>query len=314
MTPLSIKFFVKLIVLAAVLTSVASCSPRKVMINELVGMLEVGLPAMEQEDDLNLLAGSIPAHIKLLETVLASDPRNPRLLNLLARLYGAYAFALLESEWEARQLGAPSVVDTGIGENRLADAVARYYQTGARYALRSLEVRHPQAQTQLNHLSQSADFIHSLGQRDVPALFWYGFNLGGVVRHRLDSVEAMAKAHLVEKAMMRVIELDPSYDRGNAYLVLMVYHASRPRMLGGDPDKARQYYRLYRETGGATASLGDIFFARYILVRQQEKKAFEKRLSSVPQASDAMHSFSLLDRVAAVRAQTYLTAKDHFFD
>ncbi len=284
------------------------------MINELVGLLEDGLPAMEQEDDLDLLSRSIPAHIKLLETVLASDPRNTRLLDLLSRLYGAYAFALLESEQEARLLGAGPVVDTGISEDRLSDAVARYYQTGAEYALRSLEVRHPRTRTQLNQLAGSADFIDALDQRDLPALFWYGFNLGGAIRHQLDSVEAMAKAHLVEKAMSRVAALNPAYEHGNAYLVLLVYHASRPRMLGGNPDKARQYYRLQRGIKGAVTSLGDIFVARYLLVQEQAKADFVERLAAVPQSPTADRSFSLLERVAAVRARTYLAAKDQFFD
>ena len=314
MKPRCIQLWTHLLVLATVLSIAVSCSPRKVMIKEFVGVLEDGLPAMEQEDDLNLLARALPAHIKLLETMLASDPRNERLLNLLARIYGGYAFALLESEWEARSLGAPSVVDTGYAENQLADAVARYYQTGADYALRSLAVRHPQARAQLSQLSRSADFIRSLDRRDVPALFWYGFNLGGAIRHQLDSVAAMAKAHLVEKAMARVVAIDPGYDNGNAYLVLMVYHASRPRMMGGNPDKARYDLRQYRKTPGAATSLGDVFLARYLLVERQERAAFIKLLAAVPQTSDGRHPFTLMDRVAAVRAKTYLEAADRFFE
>lgn len=314
MKPRFIQLLASLLVLAVVLSGAVSCSPRKVMIRELVGMLEDGLPAMEQDDDLHLLAKAIPAHIKLLETVLVSDPRNSRLLNLLSRLYGGYAFALLESEWEARQLGVPSVVDTGIPEDQLAETVARYYQSGANYALRSLEVRHPQARAQLNRLSQSADFIRALDTRDVPALFWYGFNLGGAIRHQLDSVEAMAKAHLVEKAMARVVELNPGYNHGNAYLVLLVYHASRPRLMGGNPDQARYYSRQYRQTQGGAATIGDVLLARYILVRQQDKAAFVTLLAAVPQAPAAGRPFTLMDRVAAVRARTYLAATDRFFD
>lgn len=314
MKPRYTQFCAIFLVLAAVLSVAVSCSPRKVMIKELVGMLEDGLPAMEQEDDLHLLARAFPAHIKLLETALAGDPRNERLLNLLARIYGAYAFALLESEWEARQLGAPSVVDTGIPEDQLADAVARYYQSGADYALRSLEVRHPQARAKLNQLTRSVDFIRALDTRDVPALFWYGFNLGGAIRHQLNSVSAMAKAHLVEKAMERVVALNPGYDHGNAYLVLMVYHASRPGMMGGNPDKARHYHRQYREIHGAAANLGNVVLARYLLVQQQEKAAFVTVLTAVPQTSDNGGSFTLMDRVAAVRAKTYLEAIDRFFN
>lgn len=291
-----------------------SCSPRRVITSEFVSLLENGRPAIEQEDDLHLLAKSMPAHIKLLETLLANDPDNDRLLILLARLYAGYAFAILESELEARRLDMPTVVDTGIPDGQLDGAVARYYHRGAQYALRSLGIRHPQAQARLNQLSSAGDFIRSLDTGDVPALFWYGFNLGGVVRHRLDSVEAMARAHLVEKAMGRVVELNPAYDHGNAYLVLLVYHASRPPMMGGSPEKARKYYLLHQQSKTPTASLDDVFLARYVLVQEQEKDAFTERLTAVATKAETDGPISLMERVAVVRARLYLKASDRFFD
>lgn len=299
---------------AALLLVAAACSPRSLMVREFVNMVEEGLPAIEQEDDLHLLAQSMPAHIKLLETLLANDPRNEKLLVLLARLYGGYAFAVLESELEARRLERPSVIETGYGRGVLEDAVARYFQAGAEYALRSLENRHPRARSQLTQLSLAGDFIQTLESRDVPALFWYGFNLGGFVQHRLDSVEAMAKAHLVEKAMDRVVALDESYYHGNAYLVLLVYHASRSPMMGGNPDKALEYFQRHAEMNSGAASLGNVYWARYVLVRQQEKEAFVHRLTTVLQTPDGDSNFSLLDRVAVVRARLYLDSVDRFFD
>lgn len=291
-----------------------SCSPCKVMVREFVAVVEKGLPAIEQEDDLHLLAKSMPAHIKLLETLLAGDPCNRHLLALLARLYGGYAFAILESEGEARRLERPSVVNTGIPDDLLEDAIARSFQRGAEYALRCLENRYPEARIQLNRLSSAAAFIQSLDSDDVPALFWYAFNLGGFVQHRLDSVEAMAKAHLVEKAMRRIIELDEAYHNGNAHLVLLVYYASRPAMMGGNCDLARRHYQRHIAMHAPGAGLRETYWARYVLVQQQDKAAFVGHLSGVVQSPEDGRPFSLLDRVAAVRARLYLASADRFFD
>lgn len=298
----------------ALLLALAACSPRKLIVREFVNMVEDGLPAIEQEDDLHLLARSMPAHIKLLETLLANDPHNQKLLVLLARLYGGYAFAILESELEAQRLGRPTPVMSGIPQDLLESSVARYYQIGAQYALRSLETRHPKVRRQLHQLSSAAKVIHSLDKADVPALFWYGFNLGGFVQHRLDSVEALAKAYLVAKTMGRVIELNETYYHGNAYLALLVYHASRSPMMGGNPDKARIYYQRHGKLNTGTANLGHVYWARYILVRQQDKEMFVQRLSAVEQVSHGDKRLTLLDRVAAVRARLYLESADHFFD
>jgi hypothetical protein len=294
--------------------ALAACAPRSVMVREFVDIIEQGLPAIEQEDDLHLLAKSMPAHIKLLETLLASDPGNEKLLVLLARLYGGYAFAILESELEALRLKRPSVVETGIAPGLLDDAAGRYFQRGAQYALRSLENRYPQARSQLNQLITAEAFIRSTEAEDVPALFWYGFNLGGFVQHRLDSVEAMAKAHLVEKTMDRVVELNEAYHHGDAYLALLVYHASRAPMMGGNPEKARKYFQRHAEMNNGVPSLGTVYWARYILVRQQDREAFVQSLSTVVQIRERDRSARLLDRVAAVRAQLYLDAADRFFD
>ena len=86
-TPLLRLTVVIVLVIAGAATWIG-CSPRKMMVNQFVEMIETGLPAMEQDADLQLIAHSMPAHIKLLETMLANDPNNDELLVHLARLYG----------------------------------------------------------------------------------------------------------------------------------------------------------------------------------------------------------------------------------
>jgi hypothetical protein len=292
----------------------AGCSPRRLMVDEFVGLVQTGLPAVEQEDDLTLLAQSMPAHIKLLETLLASDPHNRDLLVLLARLYGGYAFAILETESEARRLEQPSVVALGFPGQDLEETTARYYQRGCAYALRALESTHPQAGSQLNRLQAADEFMASLGLSDMPALFWYGFNLGGYVQHSLDSVAAVAKAHLVEKAMNRVVELDEGYYYGSAHLALLVYYGSRPPMMGGSPEKARRQWERHQQLSPGFRGLRDLYLARYVLVQAQDRAEFVKRLSAISRDPDEGASTALLAKVAAVRARIYLGAVDTFFD
>lgn len=301
-------------VLWAAIIILAGCSPRKLMVSGFVGMVRTGLPAVEQEDDLHLLAQSMPAHIKLLETLLASDPYNRDLLVLLARLYGGYAFAILETEFEARRLDQPSVVAVGLAGRQLEDAMVRYFERGSEYALRALEGTHPRARRQLNRLQTADGFIQSLGSSDVAALFWYGFNLGGYVLHNLDSVAAMAKAHLVEKAMGRVVELDEAYYHGSAHLALLAYYGSRPPMMGGSPEKARRHWARHQQTVPGPMGLRDLYLARYVLVQTQDREEFVKRLSAITHEPDKGADTGLLGKVAAVRAQIYLGAIDRFFD
>ncbi len=309
----SLKALLFPVLLTAIIIS-AGCSPRKLMVSEFVGMVKSGLPAVEQENDLDLLAQSMPAHIKLLETLLVSDPNNRDLLVLLARLYGGYAFAILETELEARRLDQPSAVALGLSDQKLEDATARYFERGSEYALRALESAHPQARRQLNRLQASGPFIKSLGEADVPALFWFGFNLGGYVQHSLDAVAAVAKAHLVEKAMDRVVELDETYYHGSAHLALLIYYGSRSPMMGGSPEKARRHWDRHRQRVPGPKGLRDLYLARYVLVQAHDKEEFVRRLSAIAREPDKGAAAGLLEKVAAVRARIYLGAVDTFFD
>lgn len=300
-----------ILALAAVWTG---CSPQKLMVRQFVQMIESGMPAIEQEQDLQLLAQSMPAHIKLLETLLANDPRNIDLMLLLARLYGGYAFAIVETEWEARRFGLPSVTALSIATDQLETAVVRNYRKGAAYALKALEARHPKAGKRLSRLKSSEAFIAGLQRPDAPALFWYGFNLGGYIQHRLDSVEAMAKTHLVEKTMRRVIALDEAYYHGSAHLVLMAYYASRPAALGGNPERAKAHMEKHFTVAPESMMMRSLYWARYVLVQQQARGEFLRRLSQVTDEAKAVQELDMLGSVAAVRARIYLNAQENFFE
>lgn len=290
------------------------CSPRKLMVRQFVQMVESGMPAIEQEQDLQLLAQSMPAHIKLLETLLANDPRNVDLMLVLARLYGGYAFAILETEFEARRFGLPSVVAVAIAPDQLETAVVRNYRKGAAYALQALEARHQKAGERLSRLKSSQAFIDALRRADVPALFWYGFNLGGYIQHRLDAVEAMAKTHLVEKTMRRVVALDEAYYHGSAHLVLMAYYASRPAALGGNPERARAHMEKHFTVAPESTMMRSLYWARYVLVQQQDRSEFVRRLSQLTDDVKAGQDLDMLGSVAAVRAGIYLKTQDNFFE
>lgn len=309
-----ISIFIALSVFLSLAAAWTGCSPRKLMVRQFVQMVESGLPAIEQEQDLQLLAQSMPAHIKLLETLLANDPKNIDLMLLLSRLYGGYAFAVLETEWEAQRFGLPSVVALGIVSDQLEAAVIRNYRKGADYALRAMEARHANAGERLARVKSSEAFIGDLRRADAPALFWYGFNLGGYIQHRLDSVGAMARAHLVEKTMQRVVDLDETYYYGSAHLVLMAYYASRPAAMGGNSKKARAHMEKHFVIAPDSMMMRSLYWARYALVRQQDRNEFVQRLSQVADEAKASQGLDMLGSVAAVRAKIYLQAQDNFFD
>ena len=290
------------------------CSTRKMVVAEMTGLMETGAAALEQDDDLDMLEQALPANIKLMEALLASDPDNERLLILLARLYGSYAFLFLDGRIEAAEAAGTQPVEETASPAALKERAVRCYAKGLDYALQAIEIGHPLAADRLQRVGTSGPFVQSLQERDLPALFWYGFNLSGLINHSRDSVATFAKGHLVEKSMQRVLELQPDYYHGSAHQVLMVYYASRSPMMGGDPERAVHHYERLKALNGDELLLADLYYARYVLTQQQDRRQFEQMLSAISESGDLDPRYRLFNRVARDRARIYLLMADRFFE
>ncbi len=292
----------------------SSCSTRKLMVAEMTDLMETGAAAMESDDDLDMLQQALPANIKLMEALLASDPRNERLLVLLARLYGSYTFLFLDGRIEATPSVSTGSATDAVPLTSLKDSAVRYYGKAMDYALRALEVRHPLAGELLQKVADAGPFIQSLQTRDLPALFWYGFNLSGLINHRRDSVAVVARGHLFEKSMQRVLQLQADYYHGSAHLILMAFYASRSPLMGGNLGYAREHYRQLKAMHGDSLLLPDLFYARYVLVQQQDRSQFEQLLTAIQTSADPDPRFRLLNHVARQRSSVYLSMADRLFE
>ena len=299
------------------LLALGACSPRKMAVREMTSIVETGMTALEQDDDLKMLEQALPANIKLLEMILASSPEDADLLTLLSRSYGSYTFMLLEPKFEASFFRAADP-DADKDIENIADQlkiyVSRYYKKGADFAMQALEINHPGASNKLKKVDTIEPFLQTLGKKDVPALFWYGFNLAAWVNLNLDSVKALSQAHIAERCMRRVIELQPNYFNGSAHLVLIAYYASRPPMMGGNLDAARGHYTALKKLLGDSFLMTDLFFARYYLPQTQDRQAFETLLADVKAASQDDAAFPLFNAVAGSKAGIYLEGIDALFE
>lgn len=296
------------------LVFLAACVSRPMMTDQIAGLLQTGMPSFEQEEDLLLLENAFPANIKLAEALLANDPGNQRLLVLLARLYAGYLFSVFETRFEKEVFEKKQGKGDDAGFRLLKATLDRYYQRGGEYALRALSVRHEHCRTAMKQVKTAGRFINSLKREDVPALFWYGYHLSGEVHINRDSVKTISRAYLIEMIMKKVIELDPDYFNGNAHLILFVYYASRPPMMGGDLDKSLRHYERMTAVTGDVYWLKELYYARYFLTQKQEKEPFVRLLSSMIQKRPMPDRYRLYNTVAAERAKIYLENADTFFD
>ncbi len=315
MTPMGkhLKSVRPLVLALLLLAALSGCSAKHMAVDQIATMVDTGMAAFEADDDMEMLKSAFPGNIKLLEAMLANQPDNYNMHVLLARLYGSYAFAFPETEMEVAALAEDE--DIAGGDPAALRATAdRYYRKGAAYALAALELKYPGLSQKLQDKGLAAKSIAGIQPPEIPALFWYGFNLGAHVNLNKNSVRALSRAHLAVKAMNRVIELDPAYYHGGAHLFFMVWYGARSPMMGGSQARAIDHYKAAKALSGDKLSLADLYLARFCHYQSGAREAFLKTLTGVVERRDSVPEIRMLNTVAAVRATAYIDAVDELFD
>jgi hypothetical protein len=229
-------------------------------------------------------------------------------------MYASYAFGFAETRLEETMYRA---APPDLGEpamEALKDQVNRYYEKGIGYALMALEESAPGATDAFRKITTITSYLDTLGSPEVGPLFWYGFNLGAWVNRNLDSIRAVSQAHVSRQVMERVLELDPAYHHGGAHLFLMAYFGSRSPMLGGSQEKALYHYGRLKTIAGGNYLLTDLFYGRYCLYQQQDRKGFVDIMQQVAGHPVREGDVALYNAIAARRAAVYLAAVDRLFE
>ncbi|HYX36674.1 MAG TPA: TRAP transporter TatT component family protein [Oligoflexus sp.] len=299
--------FLSLLVLMTTSLSLSNCSLKTMAVQQMGEIVADGVPAFEKDDDLELIRDAIPGNLKLLEAMLESDPGNRKIPTILAQMYASYSFAFLEGDLET-----PGVGDKAM----LKERINRFYERGQRYGERALIGSNKKCEQGLKVLTELDSCLSGLDKDDVPALYWYGFNIAAYMNRNLDSMAALAQGPKMEKVMQRVVALNESYNFGSAHLFLMLYYGGRSQMMGGNAKKGDDHYKAIQKLAGTDFVLADVFYARYVLVQNDDREGFEKMLKAAIARNvdtDKAPQLRLYNSLAKSRAKLYLNSVEDLF-
>ncbi|MFC1563007.1 TRAP transporter TatT component family protein [candidate division KSB1 bacterium] len=270
------------------------CSVNKIAINATGSIIEYGVEALMEESDLVFAEKSAPANLKLLEGVIKGDPENGKLLLSAAKGFAAYAMAFLEDEDKER--------------------AKLFYERGKDYGLRILLKKKQFRDAYSEDLDTFNNALKSFGRDDVPALFWTGFSWGNWINLSLDSPEALVDFPKMESIMKRVLELDETYYYGGVHLFFGTLYGSRPRMFGGNIEKAKEHFDKSIEISKGKFLLNYVYKASFYAVPNMEKTLFESLLKKVINAQpDILPEQRLVNEVAKAKAEKLLVQIDEYF-
>ncbi len=284
----------KIVGFISVVLFVLNCQPRQWAIRQATPIFNFGVQAIFAESDLQFARQAIPANLKLLEGMWRADPKNKSLLLQLTRGYASYALAFLEDTAEVR--------------------ASKMYLKARSFGIRLLQLYAPFKNGIPPRENQFNQALHQLPREALPAVFWTAFAWGGWINLNSGDPQAVADLNRVESMMKWVLEKEESYFFGAAHLFFGSIYGALPRMLGGDPEKARQEFERCLEISQGKFILANIYLAKYYAYPLLDEEIFQTVLQRTLDApDDILPGYELLTAVAKAKARYLLAQQDELF-
>lgn len=285
----------------------SGCSLQKLTANQTADALYSGQIALESEPDIQFAKDAMPGSLKTVETFLHSSPENKKFLEMLAKGYFSYAFAFIEWDLEVAQFG---MADEEVVETLNRRAVI-HYNRAREYGWRLLDNEAVKKAAEAGDEAALDAALAKLDEDDVPGIFWVGYAWGSAINLSQDDPDMVAQLGIVEKMLRRSMDLDDTYFFGGVHLFFGVFYASRPKMAGGDPEKAKYHFELAMKRYGNENLLVPYLGARFYATATQDAALFKSMLNRVVSANvDPYPQLRLNNEVARQRADFWLKNSD----
>jgi hypothetical protein len=262
---------------------------QQIAVKSLGGIMDDGFVVLNEEQDLAIARTSIESNLKLLETILKSDPENEHYRLLACMGYSSYALGFVEDENPERA--------------RL------FYLRGKEYGMSILNQNTAFREAQEKDIDEFRSVLKSFPKKDVPTVFWTAIGWGSYISINLTDPAAIADLPKVEAMMTFVTETDPAYFFGGAHFFLGTLAGSRPEMLGGSPAISKKHFDECLKINGGKFLLTYVYMARSYAVQTQNQELFESCLTTIDTTSIDILPESRLSNAIAKKKATLLREK-----
>lgn len=254
---------------------------------------DVRRAAFKQADSTIVRAGT-PAYLMLVDGLIEAYPDNTELLTVGCQAYTGYAASFIEDEDRVQ--------------------AAALYARGKDYGFRALSTRGDFQQAASGSVDDFVFFLQQFNNQDVPALFWTASAWAKWISLSLDNIQALADMPMLEATMKRVIELDDSFFYGSPHLLMGVYLAVKPEIVGGNITAAKEHFDKAFSLGADKLLTAKVMYAKYYAVRLRDRSLFERTLQEVIAApAAAVPELTLSNSLAKEKASKMLENMDEYF-
>jgi predicted anti-sigma-YlaC factor YlaD len=265
--------FFRLVLLMFVLTaSTTGCSLNKFAVNKMGNALAGGGDTYASDDDPELIRDATPFTLKLMESLLAVNPRHEGLLLAAASGFTQYAYAFVHQN--ADELEDVDIAAAEAGWTR----AAKLYLRGRNYGLRGLEVRHSGFQDLLVTDLDAA--IAETDVEDVPSLYWTAVAWTAAISLSKNNTDLVGDLPVAEALIDRALSLDEDFDNGAIHGFLITYEMSRQGGEGDPAARAREHFTRAVALSDGKLAQPFVALAEAVAVVEQNRQEFESLLNT----------------------------------
>src|SRR5690606_31972666 len=210
-----------------------------------------------------------PGNLKLLELLWDQDQDNTRLQGGLVKGYAGYAFAVHETVYFEDLLTD--------NEDSQAKNEAIYFHTKALdLGISYLEKKGIKKEELLSNDEASlVKKLNKLEEDDFVALAYLGQAWGSLINLQKDNVALVSQVPKVKLLFDRVCREKPDFENNMCDLFYAQYEASRPKMLGGNPEKGKALF-LEAIKKSSYKQLINLNCLQYVVLPGFDEEAYEK--------------------------------------
>lgn len=242
---------------------------------------------VETESNYEILKSAIAPNLKLLEGLLSQSPKNAELLLTLNKGYTALAFIVNETEMYEEEWSGKKTEDN-------KKQALKNYTRSFNYGIRYLENKNITYKNLLSDTALSLEKNLNNDKQDLEAVLFTAQALGGMINLQKDNMTIVAQLPVVKTMFDWVCSKKPDINFGSCEIFYGAYESGRPKMLGGNPEKGKEYF-LNGIKKHPHNWLIRTSFVQYYLIPMSDEEGFTKEMSALQNIYnefDAYHIYS----------------------
>lgn len=231
-------------------------------------VLEKSSDGLMQEGNWDFFRASAPASIKFLELLWLQDKENYKLLSVLIKSYSGYAFSVHETLAIEDELA-------GVEDSQAKKDAIIFYTRALDYGLLYLKHKGIERNDLLsNDFDKLKQKLKEFDEDDVVALLYTGHSWGSLINLQKDNVALVSQIPNVKLIFDRVCWLQHNIDHNICDMFFAQYEASRPKMLGGNPEKGEAMFKKSISKHPRNLLLRQ-FYIQYSLIPMMDTEKYE---------------------------------------